>query len=436
MRLRTFILIILIVIIGGTAATLWVLNNNSNENNAANVDGTAVDNTSGEEPGVPAPTPTPSIRFEPVVVARVDIPIGQRLTSDLLDTEVRPHTNIALQGGYTYSTIEDLIGEIVRTPISEGQAILSPMLALNSTDLASFGSDLALYIDQGKVAIAFPLRMPDEETSFNSALRGVAFAMRPGDFVDVMMTASALDLDPEFGTALPNCTYRVDEQGLVEGRAFLFPAAIQGRLEFTPGINQVIEIVPGALPNGGAGICETAAQPPIPKRVTQLTLQNVEVIWVGTWQTQESLVEKLAPTPAPVVSETPEAEQTGDTAETDTGVNSANIDTSPTHICLSPVTNELIPCPVVRDTNKPDVLILSMTTQDALVLKWALERGIDIDLALRAQGDQTVFFTSSVSLPQIINEGLLFIPEPYESDLAPRVDEAPVPSLPAVAPID
>jgi hypothetical protein len=84
----------------------------------------------------------------------------------------------------------------------------------------------------------------------------------------------------------------------------------------------------------------------------------------------------------------------------------------------------------VERENFPDVIIMSMSAQDALVLKWSMDRGLDIDLALRAQGDNSVFTTSSVSLPQLVEQGGLTIPEPGEFDVEPRLDEVTIPSLP------
>ncbi len=433
MRPRTFILIILIVVvIGGAVVGYLLLNNPSGGNDVA--DGiasdegtnTAVDDAAEQEPGIPVPTSTPTIRFESVVVARVDIPVGQRLTSEILDVEVRPDTNIALQGGYTFSDVEDLIGQIAGTNIAEGQAILSPMIALNSTDLASFGSDLALYLDQGKVAIAFPLTLPDEENpEMAAALRGAAFAMRPGDFVDLMMTLRIVVIDPEFRTALPNSTQRVYQAGLLAGTQFLFPETVQGRLEVIPEINQVAEIVPSDVYIEGQ---DFAPGRPIPKRVTQLTIQQAEVLWVGTWRDQSQLLESLQPTPAPVVAgeEAADVTEEGEVPEDGQAVEGS--------ICVSPISNQLIPCPVIRESGRPDVVILSMSSQDALALKWALERGVDIDLALRAQGDNTIFFTTAVSLPQIINEGGLAVPPESDFDLHPRLDEITIPALPEEAP--
>jgi hypothetical protein len=80
--------------------------------------------------------------------------------------------------------------------------------------------------------------------------------------------------------------------------------------------------------------------------------------------------------------------------------------------------------------NSPDIVILSMTVQDALAVKFALETGIEIHLALRSQGDNSVFITTSVSLPQIVEQGILTIPELPEFGLEPRVDFVPTPGVP------
>ncbi|MCZ7673633.1 MAG: SAF domain-containing protein [Chloroflexi bacterium] len=172
---------------------------------------------SAAEPGVPLPTATSAVQYETVVVAARSIPIGERLREDLLLTETRPNSNIALQGGYTYSDPSELVGKIVKTNIVRGQEILAPMLALNPTDLASTGSDISLYVDQGKVAIAFPI----------NRYSGAAYAMRPGDTVDILMSMPVVELDSNFNTKLPNVTERVDDLALAEGQDFLFPQRLK-----------------------------------------------------------------------------------------------------------------------------------------------------------------------------------------------------------------
>src|SRR5690606_2001626 len=110
-----------------------------------------------------------------------------------LAVEMRPETNIAVQAGYTFSDIEEVANRITRVEVPKGQAILNSMIALSPRDLAAIGSDLALYVNQGHVAIAMPV----------NRYSGAAYAMRPGDMVDVMMSLQFVKIDDEFQTARP-----------------------------------------------------------------------------------------------------------------------------------------------------------------------------------------------------------------------------------------
>lgn len=390
MRLRTFILLILVLILVGALAL--VLLGNAGTGPLAGFfndgEGDTVTEQPGEEdtsePLLPPPTATPGL--ENVVVAKVNIPVGTMLTDDLLEVQRWPRTNIALQGGYTFTDTTRLVGRIAKVDVSRGQSLLSPMIALNPTDIASFGSDLALYVPFGEVAVAFPV------DRFNAA----ALAMRPGDSVDVMMTLRIVDIDPQFGTVLPNQIERVIQSALLNGEAFLFPPITNGRLEFIPEINQVAAIFPSEIGLSGQDFTTGL---PIPKRVTQLTIQQAKVLYVGTWvdpreQEQQQIAAQAAaqggadgaaPTPTPIPS---------------------------------------------RLETTPDVVILSMSSQDALALNWAMIRGVTINLVLRSPGDQTVFVTTSVSLPQIIDQGGLAIPEQSNFDLHPSMEDVSLPALP------
>lgn len=394
MRPRTFILLILVLLVAALAVILIIATQTGGGplagilpgGNGGGVQETPVP----EEPGVPPPTETPSIRLVPVVVARTELPVGQLLTAELLGVEQRPSDNVALQGGYTFSEPEELVGRIVKIRIAEGQAILEPMLAANPTDIGGLGSDLALYVETGEVAVAFPI----------DQLSGAAFAMRPGDTVDVLMSVRIVEIDPEFRSILPNNTRRVIESRLLAGQDFLFQEVAQGRLEFIPGVNQVAEIVPREVPAGEAFVEDLGEQ--IPQRVTQLIIQQAEVLWVGTWQDPEERVRAQ------------EATREAEVATAEAGGSEPPPASTP-----DPFSRQGI----------PDVVILSMPAQEALVLEWARLRGIDIDLALRAPGDNSVFVTTSVSLPQIIDQGALSIPEPSDIDLAPRADAVAPPEL-------
>lgn len=393
MRPRTFILLILVIVVAAAAA-IWLFVLRPGDGlfgGGAEEAPPAVEQPAeaevGQEPGAVAATPTPEVSFVPVVVAAVNLPVGERIRLDLIRIETRPETNVAVVAGVTFSEAELVVGQIVKTAISEGQEILRPMIALNPSDITTLGSDLALYIDQGKVAVAFPM----------DRFSGAAFAMRPGDLVDAFMSLQMVDLDEEFQSALPNIVQRVNESALLEGQAFLFPPTNDGRLELIPIINNVALIAPGT------------EKEPIPRRVTQLTLQQMEVLWVGSWlnpnsgMTQEYKADAFT------------------TAELAAFQEQLRTGTYPPNVRFRPEVN-------------PDVVILSMSSQDALALKWALETGISIDLVLRAQGDTSVFVTTSVSLPQIFEQGVLVAPEPSDVGLQPRVDEVSVPALPVAPP--
>ncbi len=389
MRLRIFILIFLILAIAAVAVVLVVANagglslltGNSDTNNAT--DTTQQDGTAQDEPLLPTPTATPQMRFVEVLVAKVRLMPGTVIRQDLLSVELRPEDNVAIRANYTFSNPEELEGRIVGTEIAPGQAILNSMLALNPTDLTSFGSDLSQYVDRGNVAVAFPI---DQFT-------GIGYAMRPGDNIDVMMTLVVQRVDEEFQSPLPNVLQVVDPEALLDGTSFLFPDTISGRLEFISEINAIALIIPGGTSDNVVTIYNRV--------VTQLTIQQAEVLWVGTWN--------------------------------DPRIEARNNDA--TVLPYSPDSPVPTPTPVPpRVERTPDVVILSMTAQDALVLKWALETGTHIHLSLRSQGDETVFVTTSVSLPQMVEQSGVTIPEQGEFREYPPIDQIPTPGVPALPP--
>lgn len=388
MRLRTFILVILIVFVLIALVAVFVIGSSSGAlsgllGGGANTNGTGevTEVITPAEPGLPLPSPTPS--YENVVVAKLPIPIGEMLTEDLLETELRPSTNVALQGNYTFTSTESLVGSIVVVPIAKGQEILQPMVALNPTDVTDIGSDLSLYIPEGNIAVAFPI----------DRFSGAALAMRAGDAVDVIMTLRAVAIDSQFNSALPNLAARVSQSRLEAGGVeFLFAPIYEGRLEFIPELNQVAAIVPTTNELYAVPGQDYEPGMVIPKRVTQLTIQQAKVIYVGQWQDPRVLEEQQAAAQVQAESNV-------------TFDDEGNPIPVPT------------PTPIPERQENPNVVILSMPIQEALTLKFAQDREVKIDLVLRSPGDVTSFVTTSVSLPQIIDQGGLALPEPADFDL-------------------
>ena len=360
-------------------------------------------NEEGEEDGLQ----TDAALVE-VVVARVTIPAGERIRPELVEIELRPGDNIAIRAGVTFNSIEQIDGEIARTVIPAGKEILVDMVALSATDLDQIGSDLALHIQDGRVAIAFPINQ----------YIGAGYAMRPGDFVDVMMSFNLVEYDIEFQTPLPNITSLVDEAALLLNEEFLLPAITQGRLELVPEIDQVAEITPRDIGNGAGSQALISEQ--VPRRVTQMAMQQLEVLWVGTWRS--AYVNGWEGPNNPIFEGAdPNTELTPSQREfllTTYGIN------APTVGVLESIINNR------RELISPDLVILSLPLQDALTLKWAYEEpGIDIDLVLRAQGDNALFTTTSVSLPQLVEQAGLVIPEANQYGLEPYLGVSVIPRL-------
>ena len=432
MRLKIFIPIILILIIGALCIGGIVLGQSGTgpladllSDSNAEVETTVV--TEASEPGEPTPTATPMLHLIEVVVAKTDIPVGEEFRLDLLDVELRPETNVALMGQYTIADKREIAGQFARVSISEGQEILKPMIAYRPEEVADFGSDVALYLNQGMVAVAFPI----------NKFSGAAYALRPGDLVDALMTMRFIEVDQEFRTALPNLVSRVFEPDLLAGRTFLFqdptdPSSVVGRLEHITLINQTPEIIPAnpfAIPADDGAVDVPRA---ISRRATQLTLQQAEVIWVGTWRgplDEQGEDEDLLAT-AENESESLDLSFSSDDGEGESGETNEVGDSGASSESGSVVVadSEATPLPV-RLESTPDVVILSMFPQDALMLKWAMDRGIDIDLVLRAQGDLSVFTTVSVSLPQIVDHSGWILTEGSTLDLSPHPEDVLPPSL-------
>ncbi len=138
----------------------------------------------------------------------------------------------------------DIIGKLAAVDIVQGQIIRRDMIT-DKKSIVEKGTHASFLIPPGKVAVAFPI---DE-------LSSVAYALEPGDSVDMLITFNMVSVDPETQIKLPLPT--TDEQGQATG-----PMGEQ-----------------------------------IPRMVTQLTLQDVTVLKVGPW----------GQTPAPAA--TPEAGQ-------------------------------------------------------------------------------------------------------------------------------
>jgi hypothetical protein len=136
-----------------------------------------------------------------------------------------------------------------------------------------------------------------------------------------------------------------------------------------------------------------------------MVIDNAMILQVGTWPLA-GLNEPIVVTPAPPPTANPDQGQEAQEGE------------------QAPPTATPIPV--------PDVVTLTMSRQDALVLKYALETGAKIDLALRSALDDDVndIVTDTVTLQYIIDFYNVAIPPKLPIAQDPRIDLGPDNSLP------
>ena len=133
-----------------------------------------------------------------VVVAQQ--PISARTTIAVDAVAIKDWPETALPQGSFFEKTEDVIGKVAVQQIFPGQIVLAPMI-IDKKQAGEIGtrSNAAYVLPEGKVAMAF---------SFND-ITGVAGALQPGDYVDVMLTLQA--------SAPPTQTVRAGTQPTLTG---------------------------------------------------------------------------------------------------------------------------------------------------------------------------------------------------------------------------
>ena len=314
-----FLVLIMAVVVGGV---MWVKRPQP-ETPSIPAEGT---------PGGEGYVPPAEEMVELVVAAQDVIPRGTRITMDAVTLSDVPKDD-APEGYLT--SVDAALGRIAREDITVDTPITDDMLTEPFPDLSTMSSDAALQIPEGMVAYALPV----------ARYSSVAWAIQPGDHVDVLISVLVVELDSEFQSILPNqasCVEPSEEEGCTSGTV--------GRLD--------------VLANGWV-VNLTPSEPQRPRLVTQLTVQDVTVLHVGDWSASGQV-------PSDEETETPPPDEQG---------------TVVTHKNVEPLT-------------------LIVTPQDAMVLKYAEEAGASIDLILRSAKDKekgSTITTEAVTLQYIFD---------------------------------
>jgi len=164
---------------------------------------------------------------EKVVVAVQPVGEGTKVTPqtvELREKEVSEVPTGALRN------INQALGKIARVAIYQGQVVEGSMLASEAQILAE-GASGATLIPKGKVAMALPI----------DKLSSAAYAIQPGDFVDVLITMRFIDVDEQSQTKLP--------------------------------LTLTGDNCPGCVPSN----------PQIERYTTQLLVQDAQILKVGLW---------------------------------------------------------------------------------------------------------------------------------------------------------
>lgn len=304
----------------------------------------------------PTPVPTPGLVPEPqgvqttqVIVALQPIGRGSEFVAGSIGRRDWPANNVPPE---IIADEAETIGKVAKTDIVQGQVIVRSMLV----DVFGAG-EASFQIPAGRVAVAYPINRQ----------KSVAFAIQPGDYVDILVTAFFVDVDEEFQTTLPNKLRFIlpeldPETNDPTGKFTLAEPVDEGR--FVVAAQDTPAIV-------------FAREAQLPRRVAQLTVQAAKVIRVGPW---------IEPPPPP-----PPAE--GENAPTPT-------------------------------PNVPDIVTLAVTPQDALVMLWLRQNAIYSEMALRAAGEENSdHLTEAVTLQYMLTRFNIAVPPKIEFVMSPSASE-------------
>jgi hypothetical protein len=337
-----------------------------------------------EEVAEAIPTPEPIV-YTDIVIAMQNINRGLQIKVEDNAIALQRWPQDALPPEY-YTSIEEIDGKFARMDIPRGMPILPNMLGAPGGMLAASGSAAALFEPADRVAYAIPM----------DTQGAVAWALKPGDRVDVIAALSITSLDPQLAAeSIKKFTTLVDDPDMAS----------------QTGYYGHFEMLPIGLYAGISGVITNS----FTSLIVQLTVQDAIVWHVGLWQDVEaSAVLSAAPAPADTGAESAGGLLGGGAAPA--------------------ATPEAVPSAAIVSYRDVEPVTLLVTREDALVLKYLLEMGADLDLVLRSAGfTGTVIQTQPVWFRYILDKYQL--PDTMPTDVvAPAPVRVPLEVPPIVTP--
>lgn len=283
-------------------------------------------------------------------------------------------------GSNVITDIDQALGLYVRAEIFQGEMLTYDDLIIDPTIIGANEYGPSSLIPNGSVAAAMPL----------GRFSSVGYALEEGDFIDILISFDFYQIDEEFQTYLQNSAVFFLEEALQA------PEEEEGGEEETTA--EVVIISPYGrfeeLPTGDlAHIGPSEPQRPV---LVSMILQNAKVIQVGEWAPRE-VVEGPTPTPVPT-------EEGGPTPTPG---------------------QQITPTPPL-----PEVVLLALSPQQQLFLKYAVESNADIDYALRANQDGQSYAVQNVDLEYLLETFDIQVPPNFNYSIdaiKPEQEVTPTP---------
>src|SRR3990172_4456916 len=117
---------------------------------------------------------------KPAVVASQDIPANTRITADMVTVKNLPEDAVLAS---VLTDAAEAVGKVTQVPLAAGEQVLPAKVRGTAVALAQFGDTppLAFLVPEGKRA--FAIRLSD--------VASVGGLLRPGDFVDIILSGGA-----------------------------------------------------------------------------------------------------------------------------------------------------------------------------------------------------------------------------------------------------
>lgn len=317
-----------------------------------------------------------------VVVSLQTVERGWQMTAAELVTDTRFIDEVS---DNVITNIEDAIGLYARTKIFQGETLTKDALVQDPALIGQTEYGPSSLIPPGYVAMAVPM----------DRLSGVAYALKEGDYIDIMMTFYFFQIDEQFQTYLQNAAvFYLEDTATTQGETTTEGATPE------PQQTNIFVLWPYGrfeeLPTGDTvHVYGSEYQRPVP---ISMILQNARVIQVGNYVPPEP-IEPATPTPEPLAEGEP----------------------TPTPQPGGPIAPTATPY--------PDVLVVALSPQQQLFLKYAVESPVNIDFALRGANDNQLYTVQNVDVNFLLERFNIEVPPGYNYSVdVPTPNETPTPN--------